>query len=146
MAFRFSLAAVLKYREELEKREERVLEQRREAIARLEAQLASTQEQRLLIVAERNALLERGTLGDDLLFATEQEQQMKALEETLQKQISEAMREYQEQMKIFLAARQKREVLEELRNTRKETYETEQARREQQTIDEIFGAQFNRDK
>lgn len=145
MAFRFSLAAVLKYREELEKREERALEQRREALARLESQLAKTQEYRLQIVAERNALLERGTLGDDLIFATEQEQQMKRLEEDLRKQISAAMLEYEEQMKIFLAARQKREVLEELRDARKESYEVQQARREQQEIDEIFIARFKRD-
>jgi flagellar biosynthesis chaperone FliJ len=145
MAFRFSLAAVLKYREELEKREELALELRREVVARLKANLAEAEGKRLRLQAERELLLERGALGDDLIYATEQEERVKIIQEELRRNISAAMLDYQNQMKVFLAARQKREILNELRNAKKESYCVQQERREQQNTDEIFIARLNRD-
>jgi flagellar FliJ protein len=145
MPFRFSLAAVLKYREELEKREERILEQRREVLARLEAQLAELKEQRLRWVAERTSLLERGILGDDLHYATEQIQRLDELEKEICRQAAAAMLDYEAQMKVFLVTRQKREILDELKSTQKDSYNALQDRREQQQIDEIFIARMNRE-
>jgi flagellar FliJ protein len=145
MAFKFTLAAVLKYREELEKREERTLELRREALTRLETQLKEAQEQRRRLLEQRDSLLKNGMLGDDLAYATEQEQQLKILEADLRERISAAVLDYENQMQVFLVARQKREILDELKNTKKESYLAEQERREQQTTDEIFIARFNRE-
>jgi flagellar FliJ protein len=145
MGFKFTLAAVLKYREELEKREERTLELRRETLTRLETQLKEVQEQRRRLLEQRDSLLQKGMLGDDLAYATEQEQQMKILEADLRKRISAAVLDYENQMQVFLVARQKREILDELKNTKKESYLAEQERREQQATDEIFIARFNRD-
>jgi flagellar export protein FliJ len=145
MAFRFSLAAVLKYREELEKREERTLEQRREALAHLKARLEKVKESQLRLISEREALLGRGVLGDDLHHTTDQRQQIARLEEYLLSQISASMLDYKKQMKVFLAARQKWEILDELKNTQEDSYSQEQDRRDQQNVDEIFIARFSRD-
>jgi flagellar export protein FliJ len=144
MGFKFSLATVLRYREELEKREERTLEIRRETLARLEARLAEAKEHQRRLIAECESLLQRGAFGDDLHHATEQQEQWKRAEADLRKQISAALAEYEQQMKTFLAARQKREILDELKSTKKDLYNARQERREQQTVDEIFIARLNR--
>jgi flagellar FliJ protein len=145
MGFRFSLAAVLKYREQCEQREEQKLELLRDTLARLKTQLAAAGENLLRLQGERDLLLERGMLGDDLNYATEQALQMKSLEEELRKQMSTARVDYENQLQAFLAARQKREILDELKETKKETYRAQHERWEQQSIDEIFNARRHRD-
>jgi flagellar export protein FliJ len=145
MAFKFSLNTILKYREELEKREERALEQCRETLASLETKLAEIKEHRYRSIVERELLLERGILGDDLHHAMERQQQLEKLEDDFQKQVSNALLDYETQMKLFLAARQKREILDELKNTQRDFYTAQQNRRDQHTVDEIFMARFNRD-
>jgi flagellar FliJ protein len=144
MAFKFPLAAVLKYREELEKREERILEQRREALTRTQAKLAEAKEHRRQLVVERETLLGRSVLGDDLHYIAEQQQQTVKLEDDLQKHVAAALLDYEKQMKIFLVSRQKREILNKLKTNQKDSYNERQERREQQTIDEIFSARLNR--
>jgi flagellar FliJ protein len=144
MAFKFPLAAVLKYRENLEKREERILEQRREALARLESKLTEIKEYRVQLLQQCESLLKRGALGDDLRCATEQQQQLQRSEEELRKQAAAALVEYEKQMTLFLAARQKREILDELKSTQASSYRERQDRREQQSIDEIFIARLKR--
>ena len=145
MGFRFPLAAVLKYREQCEQREEQKLELLRDMLMRLKTQLAAAGENSLRLQGERDLLLERGMLGDDLNCATEQGLQMKRLEEELRKQMSAARMDYENQLQIFLAARQKREILDELKESKKESYRAQQERREQQSIDEIFTARRHRD-
>jgi flagellar FliJ protein len=144
MAFKFPLAAVLKYREDLEKREERILEQRREALACLDNKLAEVKDYRRQLIAQRESLLNRGVLGDDLHHATEQQQQLQRSEEEIRKQVATALLNYDQQMKVFLAARQKREILDELKDAQTSSYREKQDRREQQNIDEIFIARLNR--
>lgn len=146
MAFRFSLYTVLKYREELEKREERALEQCRENLALLETKLAEIREHRYRSIIDRESLLERGVLGDDLHHAMEQQQQLEKLEDDYRKKVSNALLDYEKQMELFLAARQKREILDSLKSTQSDFYNAQQDRRDQHTVDEIFIARFNRDQ
>jgi len=146
MAFRFPLAAVLKYREDLEKREERELEKRREALARLKTALTNTTNSRFQLILERASLLKQGLLGDDLHFAAEQLRQIERLEEDLRTQVGTAAAHYEEQMKVFLEARKKRTILDELKSAQASSYKVNQERREQQQIDEMFSARLNRNK
>jgi flagellar FliJ protein len=145
MAFKFPLAAVLKYREELEKREERILEQRRETLVCAQTQLAEAREYRRRLLVEREVLLGRSVLGDDLHHIAEQQQQLEELEEDLQGHVAAALLDCDKQMKLFLVARQKREILNELKTNQKDFHDKQQERREQQVIDEIFSARLNRD-
>lgn len=146
MAFRFPLETVLRYRKELEKREERILEQRREALALLQVELENLNRSRVEVTAARAVLLRKGLLGDDLHHHEFQLQQMDNLRADLAERIASAQAAYQEQMSSFLVARQKREILEELRNSQKNSYFEQQNRREQQKIDEIFSLRFSREK
>lgn len=145
MAFKFSLAAVLKYREALEKREERILEERRDKLARLETKLAEVKAHLRQLIVDRELLLGRGLLGDDLHHVAEQKQQLERLEKDIEKQVSSAVLDCDKQMEIFLAARQKWEILDELKCTQISLYSHKQERQEQQNVDEIFIARFKRD-
>jgi flagellar export protein FliJ len=145
MAFRFSLKTVLKYREEIEKREERTLEVLRETLARLETQLAEVKEHQCRLIVERESLLKASAFGDDLHYATQHQQQWKRVEEDLRRQVSGALLDYEKQMKVFLASRQKREILDELKNTQQDSYNERLNRQEQQKVDEIYIARLNRD-
>ena len=146
MSFRFPLAAVLRYREELESREERVLEQHREQLALLQAELARLKQNRTQLVDERSELLRLGLLGNDLHHLEFQQQLLDASEEDLRQKIAAAQAAYNQQMSIFLTARQKREILVELRDSRKAAYLEQLNRREQQKIDEMFSARRSREK
>jgi flagellar FliJ protein len=145
MAFKFSLAAVLKYREELEKREERILEECRDKLARLETKLTEVKAQLRQLDVERESLLRRGLLGDDLHYVAEQKQQFEGVEKDMEKQVSSAVLDYDKQMEVFLAARQKWKILDELKSKQKSVYSHKQERQEQQNVDEIFIARFKRD-
>lgn len=145
MAFKFSLNTVLRYRAELEKREERALEQCRETLFMLESKLTEVKQSRRKSIEMSQSLLERGILGDDLHHASEQQRQLEKLELDCQGKVSQALLNYKNQMDLFLAARQKREILDELKATQKDTYIAEQDRRDQHTVDEIFTARFKRD-
>jgi flagellar export protein FliJ len=145
MAFRFSLKTVLKYREELEKREEQALERRRELLASLQTKLAEVKQARCRSLAELESLLEHGILGDDLHHVTAQQRQLERLELDYQGQVADALSDFDEQMKLFLAARQKREILDELKSAQQNCYTVQQDRRDQNMVDETFIARFKRD-
>ncbi len=145
MPFRFPLNTVLKYRAELEKREERALEQCRELLTLAETKLAEIKAQRSQALAECQRLLEVGILGDDLHYAREQQQHLQELEAQAEKRVAEAKINYDAEMKVFLVARQKREILDELKQSQKDAYTAQQDRRDQHTVDEIFGARPKRD-
>jgi flagellar FliJ protein len=145
MAFKFSLATVLRYREELEKREERTLEQRREEVAVLEARLAEIRRLRDAILQHREAAMKRGTLGSDLHYTAQKKRDLDRMEQETREQLKLALSEFDKQMKAFLAARQKREILSELKSTQKDVYEEKQEKREQALVDELFGSRMQRD-
>ena len=146
MPFRFPLAAVLRLREELEKREERTLEQRRETLSILRQQLAEASQCRAGYADQRYELLLRGAFGDDLHYAITQEKSLLRLEEQLRQAIVEADRLYQEQLQVYLHARQKRKLLDELRQTRHHAYQEEMNRQQQRRIDEIVIARYKMDR
>jgi len=144
MSFRFPLATVLRYREELEKREQRLLEQRREALALLQKELERLRQARRQLIAERTASLQSGLLGDDLHYGEFYQQLSERYEEEIQQKITVAHAEYSYQMNVFLTARQKREILEKVRDARKTYYVEQQTRREQQNIDEMFSSRISK--
>lgn len=145
MPFRFSLATVLKYREEIEKREERTLEQRKETLSNLEHKLTEVIGRRDAIAGQRYSLLERGSLGDDLHHVERTVQQLDNLKTEIQRMILVAQQSYDAQLTIFRDAHQKREILFNLKMEKKQTYMSNQERREQQKIDEMFVARLDRE-
>jgi flagellar export protein FliJ len=138
MAFHFTLAAVLRYRQSLEEREE----QRLHPLLALRATLLQEAEQTRaaglqLQSSVRRGLREAAMPAVEVQFASLQlngiERQLAALEAHRLKLESEIA----QQTARYRQARQKREVLDSLREMQWKDYRVLQLRREQAMLDEL---------
>jgi len=138
MGFRFSLATVLRLRENLEHTESLVLERHYAELARVqgmlwEAELNIGNARRI-----KNEELAQGMTGIQLQLAIEEESRLQQHRDTLLQKLQEAQKLLREQMATYRKARQKRDVLEELRKRNFNSYRREQEKREQRERDEAF--------
>jgi len=146
MAFHFSLKALLRLRESLEIAELRRLQamaadviHARMAVESLDARIAADRRQAVVAAAG-------GISGAELHFSALREAAYRERRSMLLKKLAELERARQEQLLRYKKARQKREILENLRNRQLTAYQTEQTRREQQQIDELFLMRRNVDE
>ncbi len=139
MAFRFPLQSVLRLRKSLENQEEKKLMsiaaaagQVRSEIERLRV-LANAQE-----VRHMDELNSGGALGAMLQFHAECRLHSRNLQAEHAKKLAEIERRRREQAEEYKRARQKREILEGLRDHQKAQFEAEAAQQEQVRMDEAF--------
>ncbi|HXW90255.1 MAG TPA: flagellar FliJ family protein [Terriglobales bacterium] len=138
MAFRFTLAAVLKYRENIERREYFVLERIQQEIVYVEGRVRQFQEHFSAVRKRRDAELAGGLASIHLQTAYEEELRVEKQLDKLQAQLQELQGKRQQCLKTYQLARQKREVLDHLRVRQLEAYRRAQAKRQQSTLDDIF--------
>jgi flagellar FliJ protein len=138
MSFRFSLAAVLKYREALELREFAALERVHQEIAALEANLDAAEKDRLALESSRAEDLTRGMRALHLQDAIERELILERYQKDLRKKHQELALKRQELLKAYDESRRKRELLEKLRDRKLADYLRAQTKVEQATIDDLF--------
>jgi flagellar biosynthesis chaperone FliJ len=84
------------------------------------------------------AEMEAWCFGAQLEFRSWCETASQRAIELLRGRLHEAERKRLEQLKVYQEARQQREVFESLRESQREVYERELARRQQQAADEAF--------
>jgi flagellar export protein FliJ len=144
MAFRFTLAAVLKYRKNLEQREYLALGRVYQEIAQVEAQLSRCEEWLAEITNLRAAETARGIASIHLQDAYEQERGLEMQRDELQVKRQELHMKRLQCLKAYELARQKREILEELRNQQQSAYVIDQSRRDQRRTDDIFLSRLKR--
>jgi len=145
MAFQFSLAAVLKYRESLEHRAYLTLERTHQEVARTEAQILQVDDWRRTAAEQRAADLARGVTSIHLQGAYEYELALERYRDLLVGKLKELKVRLQRELKLYETARQERRVLDELRSHKLEAYVRGQNRREQHFLDELFLARRKRD-
>jgi flagellar export protein FliJ len=138
MAFQFTLAAVLKYRENIEQREYLVLQRIQQEIVQTEAQIRRFQEQYSSARQYRDTELARGIASIHLQAVYEQELSLEKQLDKLQAHLEELEAKRHECLKIYQLARQKRQVLDHLRVRQLDAYRRAQAKRQQNTLDDIF--------
>jgi flagellar export protein FliJ len=143
MAFQFSLAPVLFFRRLVEERAYSQLEKIQQEILHVELQRGQTSDWLGLCVRNRETELAKGTSPFRLQSQYEEmlglEQRMAMLELQLQQLRSkrtQCMKEYQE-------AKQRREVIEELRERQLHEYARREAKREQSALDDLFLSRRN---
>jgi flagellar FliJ protein len=144
MAFRFSLATVLRVRESIEQREERALQQIQLEIARVLRQI----EELSAAIAKAHDTQEdalrqpvpAGYLHGLLWEAQAAVAQREGLLSTLQ--ALEQQRD--KQMKIYRAAHRNHETLISMKRDQRNAYELEQARTQQKSLDDLFMARRHR--
>ncbi|MGB2592297.1 MAG: flagellar FliJ family protein [Candidatus Acidiferrum sp.] len=138
MAFRYPLQPLLRLRESLERQEEQRLFASAAVVSRLRAEIERLHEAG--VEAQREALQEMslGSPGALLQFAASCEAAFRSACRKLQLQLDEAERKRLLQLRAYQAVRQKREILQGLRERQEAAYQLEFARHEQQTADESF--------
>lgn len=138
MPFHFALSSLLRLRESLEKAELQRLQIIAAQLAQVRVEIDSVDAE---IEASRRQMLEQASVeisGAELHIAVlsdsvRQEHRMGLLERR-----DELEKARQEQQIRYNEARQRREILSNLRQRQLSAYQREQARREQQQIDELF--------
>lgn len=144
MAFRFSLAAVLNLRKSIERQEYLNLEKIHQEIAQVQALIAQAEQQKSAIQQSRDAELPQSMPSVFLQSLYEQvfaiEQQMNSLRVVL----AELDTKKDKQIKVYTEARQKREVLESVREKQHAAYVLEDNKRQQTLMDDLYLARLKR--
>jgi flagellar export protein FliJ len=146
MPFQFPLAAVLKYRESIERMEYLALETIQLEIARTEAHISQVDDWRRLASEHRAAELARGVASIHVQGAYEHELALERYRDLLQNTLKELRKNLQQHLKTYEVAHQKREILDQLRGRQLDSYNRSQAKRQQSILDDLFLARRNRGK
>lgn len=144
MAFHFTLAAVLHYRESIEKREYMTLEKRHHEKLALEEEISRNAGLLRAAIESRNSGLSRGLRAAELQAEADYEKWLDAQSVSLSARLQEAKTRWQKQLAVYQMARRNRELLDRLRSKEMESYNREMAKREQKMIDEMFLARRER--
>jgi flagellar FliJ protein len=144
MAFKFSLDTVLRVRVILEEQEERMLQRilfevnlTQEAIARIDAELAGT-------TALRRADVNKQDIGHNVQASYGHVQQLRQSRTEQLEKLEKLMQLRDKQIGIYETARRNREMITDLREEKRNAYESELARSEQKTLDDNFSARRGR--
>jgi flagellar export protein FliJ len=139
MPFHFSLNGVLRLRESLEKAELQQLRAIAAAVASGRAELDSLDKN--IETARRwtlDATATRGLTGAELHFEVLRDGVLQAVRSSLAEKLAGLERQREEHQLCYLHARQQREILSSLYQRQLAAYRLQQARREQQRLDELF--------
>lgn len=138
MAFRFSLQTLLKLRRSLEKQEERLLQSLNRELAMLRQGIESLGREELDARKERNRQLFGGLTGSDLRLVLVEENLRLQQRSRFQRHEQVLQTEQRQQQVAYWAARQKRDLLDNLRKRRVVAFQREQEKRYQQAVDEAY--------
>ena len=144
MAFKFSLAVVLRLRESIETCEERALRaiqlevsRTQQAIEKLGVAIGGAQR-------DRETALQQTMSGGQLRSLLWEEQAAEQGLKLLLGKLQALEEERDKQMRVYQAAHREREMLSEMMEKQKDIYEREWLRDEQKRLDDIFMARRHR--
>ena len=146
MAFRFALAALLRYRESIEEREDLLLRNAQQEVTAIRSQIAQIREQRQLLIQSAENALSAGVIASELHSFMLQRQHMEQAIEQLGVKLKDAEKRRDQQREAYQVARQEREVLSIMRDRQLRAYEIEEARRQQSQLDDLFLSRRKHDK
>jgi flagellar FliJ protein len=138
MPFRFSLAAVLRLRQTVEERDKLALEQIQHEIVQLTQLLEQIDVEKNKDAQTRQQELTSGIPAAHVVAVEADRQRLEQTQKQLQQQLVELRAVREKRLLLYQDSRRKREVMSELRSQQWETYETEESRRQQKVLDDIF--------
>ncbi len=145
MGFQFSLEAVLRVREIVEKREE-------ETLRKIQAEVTLLTRQ---IEEQRTNMLNRSKAREDALLATipagqlhtmiwEQQSASERLE-VMQQRLGILRKQRDEQLIVYQSAHRSCEMLTEMRERQHQDHQRQQSREQQKRLDDMFIIRWRRD-
>jgi flagellar export protein FliJ len=138
MAFRFTLDAVLRFRESVEHSEEAVLLRIVQQIVETEQQLAQIGAEQIRIRESREQDLALKLPGVHLTNIAMRELELKTAADGLRSELRQLEVQRVNQLSVYQTARQNRQVLTELREQQRHRHQLEQKRQEQKMLDDLF--------
>jgi flagellar export protein FliJ len=144
VAFRFSLASVLRLRESIERREELALQRAEHDIARAIRLIEELTDQLAKAGDARDEALQRSTPAYRLQDMQGELNRAVAVKQTLLDKLQTLKQQRDAQLRLYQAAYNGRQMLTELRQKKKDEYEQEQVRAQQKRLDDIFVARRQR--
>jgi len=140
MAFRFTLATVLRLREIAEQREERLLGQIQAQIGAVRQNLIDLAAQRQSLLSRREDAIQRKASAAEISGFYGDLRTVDHLVEAGKDQLTKLEVLRDQQMKIYQSAHGKRELLDGMRQEKKAEYEHELDRKEQSALDDNFSS------
>jgi flagellar FliJ protein len=137
MAFHFPLDTLLRLRVSIERKEELTLQRINMAILQLRHELEQLRQERQAAWGEAQLRLRDSAPAAELHFELARDQSAQQRAAHLQQQIAQLELARQEQQRAYRKARQDREILENLRARKREQYDLELNRSEQQRVDDM---------
>jgi flagellar FliJ protein len=144
MAFKFTLATVLRLREIDEEREERLLGQILSQIASTRLELDDLQLQVDNLLRSREQQLQTTTSAAQLQITYGHMRALEVLQKDVAVQIDNLETLRDQQMRIYQNARRNREVVTSLRDQQQAVYREMRKRKEQAQMDDNFAARLAR--
>jgi flagellar export protein FliJ len=138
MGFEFGLQGLLRVRESFERKEELKLAVVIGELKRMKMMLANVREELASVGDRINNLLARGTTGADLHLLCFEKMLLERREQALGQIVARALKEVQQQQIRLQEARQKRKVLEDLREKQLALFLLAEGRKDQQILDDTF--------
>ncbi len=138
MPFRFPLQAVLHFRQSVEHQQELLLIAINQHVARVRQVIEQVDQQIESARLQQSRDLGTGITSAELCFEILCETAIYQRSCALQSDLARLEKLRDQQQKVYQLARQRREVLESLRDGQLRQYEREASRQEQQGLDDLF--------
>lgn len=138
MAFHYRLEALLRLQRSIEKHQENLLMACAARVSALKIEMAGWEEERRQRKRETAEDLKMGSTGAALGLAAEWDIAARRKQNGVELQLVNAEAARNEQMAKVRVERQKREVLEGLKEKLESTYDLEQRRKIQQVMDDMY--------
>lgn len=138
MAFRFTLAPLLRLRQSIERQRTLKLQEANLNVSRAQETLVQLNRSLSDSMRADETALKGGSTAAGLQFATLVVENMQRYREELQADISKLELLRQQALADYHLAFREREILESLRARQRRTYQQEQLRREQQELDATY--------
>ena len=139
MPFHFSLQAVLRFRNSLERREYLALQALLSRKSDLLREMKNLQSARKRLEMDlRDLLQSKGLSGAELEVVTAQNKSCSRTAERLEVQLEEIQQQILLQSELYGQQRRQRETLESVRDRQFHEYQTLEQRRQQATLDELY--------
>jgi flagellar export protein FliJ len=138
MAFCFSLESLLRLRSSLERQEQARLQLASQRMFTAQAQCESLAKERIELENKFRVLLQAGIASAELYFHLSGRSGLDSVQADAARTLAEARKQWNEQRNKYLQSRRDREVISSVRDRQHREYLVQQARHEQQEIDDLF--------
>ena len=140
MAFRFSLATVLRFRESVEKREELALQKILMEMARIRREIEQVNAAIATAQNARNEAMQNPLPASHLQDMLSEIEAAVVRRDKLRETLQALDRQRVLQTQRYQAAHRDRQMLSDMRTRQRDAYEQQQARATQKFLDDIFAA------